>query len=355
MTQASPLRLSPLKGKKDRWNRRSPPSPEAVSAAQALAEATEQFAQAQRATGQGAVEISGQEEVANQPLREGLEAASELQLGLPPEPAPEPETAAGEPPAGNEQMADAGQPAGEPPAAGQPAGQEPAGEAGQPAGQAPPSGQGQPAAAGQPEGSGQPAPPPTGQGEMPAAPPEGSGMPAAPEPADLGTGFVPNSPEITAAQIAGPAAMEQAAETLAQAQAQGQPSAPMPGEGQPESAQGQAESQGQEQGQQPGQAEQPMPGQTNPMPTAGGVAQSGEAANNQKPPPSALTLQTEAKGDSRAEDSQQDADVKIRSVEKESWFAKLPPDLRKAIQARARRPAPRGYEERLRRYFESLD
>jgi hypothetical protein len=169
----------------------------------------------------------------------------------------------------------------------------------------------------------------------------------------LGTGFVPNSPEVTAAQIAGPTAMEQAAETLAQAEAQ--PSAPMPGEGQPETALGDAASEGQEQGQQPGQAEQPMPGQTNPMPKGGGVAKTGETVNNQKPPPSALTLQSEAKGDSHAEDSQKDADVKFRSVEKEAWFAKLPPDLKKAIQARARRPAPRGYEERLRRYFESLD
>jgi hypothetical protein len=98
-----------------------------------------------------------------------------------------------------------------------------------------------------------------------------------------------------------------------------------------------------------------MPGQTNPMPNAGGVATSGESMDNQKPPPSALTLQTEAQGDSRTADSQSDADLRMRSVEKEAWFAKLPPDLRKAIQARARRPAPRGYEERLRRYFESGD
>jgi hypothetical protein len=98
-----------------------------------------------------------------------------------------------------------------------------------------------------------------------------------------------------------------------------------------------------------------MPGQTNPMPKGGGVAKTGETTNNQKPPPSALTLKTEAEGDSQAADSQQDADVRLRKVEKEAWFAKLPPDLRKAIQARARRPAPRGYEERLRRYFESLD
>jgi len=304
-----------------------------------LAEATEQFAQAQRATGQGAVEISGQEEVANQPLREGLEAASELQLGLPPEPAPE--MAADQPPPGDEQMADAGQPAREPPAGETPAaGQEPPGDTGQP------SGQGEPASAGQPTGQsepGAPPPPPAGQGDVPAAP----------APTDLGTGFVPNSPEVTAAQIAGPAAMEQAAQTLAQAEAMGSPASSMPDEGQPQTAQGQAEPQ--EQGQQPGQTDQPTPGQTNPMPLGGGVAQTGEETDNRKPPPSALTLKTESEGDSRAEDSQENADVRLRKVEKEAWFAKLPPDLRKAIQARARRHAPRGYEERLRRYFESLD
>jgi len=189
---------------------------------------------------------------------------------------------------------------------------------------------------------------------MAAAPAEDSGLPQTPQPADLGTGFVPNSPEITAAQIAGPAAMQQAAQTLAQAQAGPTPE-PAPGEGQPEGTQGLADSQGQEQGQQLGQTDQPLPGQTNPMPRGGGVTTTGETTENQKAPPSALTLQTEADGDSRAEDSSQDADVRTRQVEKEAWFAKLPPDLRKAIQARARRPAPRGYEERLRRYFESLD
>lgn len=42
-----------------------------------------------------------------------------------------------------------------------------------------------------------------------------------------------------------------------------------------------------------------------------------------------------------------------RSVEVEPWFAKLPPDVQKAIQARSRRSAPRGYEERMKRYFEA--
>ena len=33
----------------------------------------------------------------------------------------------------------------------------------------------------------------------------------------------------------------------------------------------------------------------------------------------------------------------------------IPPSLRTAIQSKARGKAPRGYEERLRRYFESID
>jgi hypothetical protein len=44
-----------------------------------------------------------------------------------------------------------------------------------------------------------------------------------------------------------------------------------------------------------------------------------------------------------------------RTFAKDVWFAKLPPTLRQAIEAKATRPPPRGYEERLRRYFESAD
>src|SRR5439155_1713910 len=49
-----------------------------VAAAQSLREAQQQFATAQRATGEGAAEISGQQEVANQPIREALQIASGL-------------------------------------------------------------------------------------------------------------------------------------------------------------------------------------------------------------------------------------------------------------------------------------
>jgi len=39
----------------------------------------------------------------------------------------------------------------------------------------------------------------------------------------------------------------------------------------------------------------------------------------------------------------------------EPWFARLPPEVRKAIEAKSRRPAPRGYEERLQRYFRHVE
>jgi len=41
-------------------------------------------------------------------------------------------------------------------------------------------------------------------------------------------------------------------------------------------------------------------------------------------------------------------------VENEPWFAKLPPETQEAIRTKAQRPAPRGYEEKLRRYFDSI-
>jgi hypothetical protein len=37
------------------------------------------------------------------------------------------------------------------------------------------------------------------------------------------------------------------------------------------------------------------------------------------------------------------------------WFARLPPEVRSAIRANAQRPAPRGYEDRLQRYFQNVE
>jgi hypothetical protein len=55
--------------------------------------------------------------------------------------------------------------------------------------------------------------------------------------------------------------------------------------------------------------------------------------------------------------SRRDGDVKglSRRNRQPAWFAKLPPELRNAIRSNAQQRAPRAYEERLRRYFESLE
>ncbi|MEZ6112025.1 MAG: hypothetical protein R3C99_13540 [Pirellulaceae bacterium] len=68
-----------------------PPTAEQIAAAQALDQATQRFAEAQRATGQGAAAVSGQQQVANQPIREALETASNLApIELPTNPAADP-------------------------------------------------------------------------------------------------------------------------------------------------------------------------------------------------------------------------------------------------------------------------
>lgn len=43
------------------------------------------------------------------------------------------------------------------------------------------------------------------------------------------------------------------------------------------------------------------------------------------------------------------------AVQDNPWFAKLPPEVRGAIRANAQRTPPRGYEERLQRYFKDIE
>jgi len=50
-----------------------------------------------------------------------------------------------------------------------------------------------------------------------------------------------------------------------------------------------------------------------------------------------------------------DADAAERSFERDAWFAKLPPEVRNAIRAGSQRRAPRGYEEKMDRYFKNLE
>jgi hypothetical protein len=170
---------------------------------------------------------------------------------------------------------------------------------------------------------------------------------------------------VTAQQIAGASALAQAAAALGQSQP-GQPGQGQPGQpGQPSPGQPGQPSPGQ-----PGQPGQPSPGQGPPSPsqtpsqtaaqrsansTNGGISQGGTDQVNQIGESTPLELQPVGEGDSRSTEKGSESDIGDRKFADEAWFAKLPPSLRKAIEARSRKRAPRGYEERLRRYFESVD
>ncbi|MCO6456022.1 MAG: hypothetical protein J5I93_12050, partial [Pirellulaceae bacterium] len=71
--------------------------------------------------------------------------------------------------------------------------------------------------------------------------------------------------------------------------------------------------------------------------------------------PGPLELSATPTNDSRSEQDGQESVVDQRRFADDPWFARLPPSLRDAIRSRSRRAPPRGYEERLRRYFESID
>jgi hypothetical protein len=101
----------------------------------------------------------------------------------------------------------------------------------------------------------------------------------------------------------------------------------------------------------------PMPSeQSSPIIGAGGVSQSGSWVENQPPQEMGLTEPPEELPEGTATpDSDKDAEAGAQQFVEEPWFAKLPPELRDAIRNNARRRPPRGYEERLQRYFESMD
>ena len=87
---------------------------------------------------------------------------------------------------------------------------------------------------------------------------------------------------------------------------------------------------------------------TPPGQNADDAQQSGQkgASTQNGPPANSDSQNTEGVGrDSDAGPGGRDA----------AWFAKLPPEVRAAIRGSASQPAPKGYEGKLRRYFESLD
>lgn len=230
----------------------------AREAAQALRKAQEEFAAAQEAAGATAAALAGQNELANVPLRDGLERASQLETG---------------------------------PAAAKP--EEQARESASPSTNDPP--------------------------------------------APLGTGFVPESSEFTAEMIAGSEAEAAAEKLLGPAAARG-----TKGEAMAESTSpaGKPEAH-------PGESVSPA----TKKPDRSQAARQGEAKSDGPLEPMDRVDKNADVAGTRAGD----ADQAAKSVEQESWFAKLPPEMRQAIRAKSQRRAPRGYEEKLDRYFRNID
>ena len=281
-------------------DRPTPPvTPAETETAEALADAARRFASTQRSTGEGAVKISGQQRVANPDIRRGLETASRLQSPF------------------WSQKASAGQ---QPSATGQTNRQETQ-NGSQP--QAPTdrskNAPGQPAAR-------------DGPGTAAEATAKRGDDPSQSSAKGLGTGLIPDSPETTADQIAGPQAMQAAS----RAKAAG--SSPASARGQANN--GKTESAAADRS----QADSSQPPSASPA----GDAQAGR-------PGSARASRPGQGNPQQANAAEPTAEAATRRLEKAPWFAKLPSQLREALRSRPRREAPRGYRERLRRYFQSVD
>lgn len=291
-------------GQLENMSASSSESDEQQSAAQMLNDAQQQFADSQRATGQGAVELSGQTEVANQPLREALELASKLpaiDLGtgmLPEAMQPDGQLLPTD-------VAADGQPI---PEDAQPTNDDAANAAEAP---------GETTATGKPR----------------------SGKPS--QPKALGTGFVPNSPQLTAEMMAGSKAQQAAQKMLSQQLAKSQKMA-----------------EGQKAAKLANDAEKGEPIASDHADSSKLTKKDGSATTNQKVKDGSLEKLpegTDAMSKSSSKSREKEDGVAPRQVKEEAWFAKLPPELRKSIRAGAGQKPPRAYEERLKNYFQSVD
>ena len=275
-------------------------TPEQTKVAADLAAATQRFAATQRSTGEGAVQISGQQRVANRAIRRGLATASRLRSA-----------SWSRSPSTKQRQANAD--SRESPADGSTDQPPKATASGNKSGDPTQTSQKNPANASA-----------TAKDEAPSGDTAESLQ-------GLGTGLIPDSPETTAQQIAGP----QAAEAVTRAQT-GRSSADAP---RGEASNGQTT---------PSTDERATEDSQRPSAAQAGEAQAGQpgaarASVPGKPNPQQATA-TEAT-----------AAAAEKRLERAPWFAKLPPQLREALRSRPRREAPRGYRERLRRYFQSID
>ncbi len=241
------------------------------SAASELAAAKKQFADAQNQIGEDAQRVSGQAQIANLPIREGLETASEL----------------------NQKNRDAG---------------------------------------GETDRS---------ESSVPLARDQNQA---------LGTGMVPNSPLVTAQQIAG-------REARAAATSHGEASGGSGAQGTQNLSTRQA-SEPSAGSQNPSRAAPGQPANSSPA-FGGGVGKSDQKSNNaaQISEPKDSQNQALAQKGNLAATGATNRDTSAGShaaSEEPSWFADLPPEARNAIRAKAHRAAPKVYEDRLKDYFENV-
>jgi len=162
----------------------------------------------------------------------------------------------------------------------------------------------------------------------------------------MGSGFVPASPETTARMMAGALASAQL-DALAAAghdarDASGAAASPSPG---PPSGSGDGS----------GSSVAAAGNASAAAPAAG--SRDGSFALERGPGEGPLVLAPGARpaGGRNGTAGARELDLVAPPAGSEPWFARLPPELRRAIRSGATRRPPRGYEERLRRYFESVD
>jgi len=316
-----------------------------------LAEATDEHARALREAGEEAAAASGQEELGNEPVREASQIAASLGEPTPAGPAmaqaPSPEQSPTYPTPGQNaestptpESAEQSTPT--------PGSQSPA-----PGSQCPAPGSQFPAPAPGSHTPGAPSPgaltpptpgTPTPGSSAPGAPMPGSAVAGTPMPSASPTGMVPHAPAQTAAMMAGAPGQAAMAQMAA---APGTTPATTPG-----TAPGEADPM-------PGQSSQPpppAPGAAAPG-SAGGSSQPGQFVENPDRAEGEATFAEDTNDTSATEPGGREAARQTASIPRgpESWATGLPEGVREAIRSGQKSEPPRGYEQRLQDYFESVD